>query len=87
MSSLYTKSTRTEIIIKFWTIGAVEEEDEASDWLYLVMMDIIGAHNAMVDLQTQLESQPFLRLLPNKHTKARPSEITTANCIVPPLNK
>ena len=61
----------------------VEEQEEGNDWLFIVIEDIITAHNDMVELPKQLASQPFVRLLPQQQSTAYPREMTTANCIIP----
>ena len=63
------------------------EEEAGNDWLFIVIADIITAHNAMLDLPRQLASQPFIRLLPNKQTEAFPNEITATHSIVPQSEK
>ena len=61
----------------------VEEEEQGNDWLFTVIADIITAHNDMVELPRQVASQPFKRLLPQQQSTAYPTEIATANCIIP----
>ena len=61
------------------------EEEEGNDWLFIVIADIITAHNDMLDLSQQVACQPFLQLLPESQSTAYPREITSANCIIPPL--
>ena len=65
----------------------MEEEEEGNDWLFIVIVDIITSHNAMVDLPNQVASQSFRRLLPDKQAKAYPQEITTTSCIIPQFGK
>ena len=62
-------------------------EEDGNDWLYIVIADIINAHNDMVELPKRLASPAYLRLLPQQQAKAYPGEVTGADCIVPEFKK
>ena len=66
---------------------STSDMEEGNDWLFIVIADIITAHNDMVDLPERMVTKPFLRLLPNEQAKAYPHEMTTTNCIVPQFKK
>ncbi|CAI8040342.1 hypothetical protein GBAR_LOCUS22485 [Geodia barretti] len=78
-NAIYTIEDHTPLL-HFLSDG---EDEAGNDWLFIVIADIITAHNAMLDLPRQLASQPFIRLLPNKQTEAFPNEITATHSIVP----
>jgi hypothetical protein len=78
-NAIYTIEDHTPLL-HFLSDG---EEEAGNDWLFIVIADIITAHNTMLDLPRQLASQPFIRLLPNKQTEAFPNEITATHSIVP----
>ncbi len=64
----------------------VEDEEEANDWLYRLIADIITSHNQIIeDLYYAIEENEHLslsRLLPAEPAKISPLEVTSNNAIV-----
>ena len=61
------------------------EEEEGNDWLYIVVADIIAAHNAFIEgvysyVQTQ-QQVSLARLLPDEPAKVYPLEVDSSNYI------
>jgi len=61
----------------------VEEEGQGNDWLYVVMADIIAAHNQTIEnIYSLIQSHPLARLLPDEPPKVHPAEVSSSTAIV-----